>query len=177
VTDAERIERIARLEGAIRRHRDYRGDDRCHLDDFELYAALDDGAEPDLTLPPREEFLASCERYWSQRRTGTCIAGLTIAQLEADVEQLRADRDKWLLTSNCHCLVLADKDAEIARLTVDRAALLSLHVAAWPSGGWAARLRSGRVALGGDWYHFEDRESAVAAVLGAAREAQGKGGG
>jgi hypothetical protein len=146
VTDAERIERIARLEGAIRRHRDYRGDDRCHLDDFELYAALDDGAEPDLTLPPREEFLASCERYWSQRRTGTCIAGLTIAQLEADVERLTAERDT----------------------------LIAHHVRPWPACGWAVRLPDKiGVAAGGelideDLWYFDSRDAAVAAYRRAA---------
>lgn len=34
---------VQRLRAAIRAHRDQRGDDRCHLDDAALYAALPEG--------------------------------------------------------------------------------------------------------------------------------------
>lgn len=40
------LDEIDRLEKAIRKHRDYRGDDRCWLDDRELYAALPEGYTP-----------------------------------------------------------------------------------------------------------------------------------
>lgn len=60
--------RIAQLETAIQKHRDQRGDDRCWLDDLELYAVLGDGAEADLTLPPREEFLGNCARFFECRQ-------------------------------------------------------------------------------------------------------------
>lgn len=39
-------ERVATLEAAIRKHRDQRGDDRCWLDDEELYAILPEGFKP-----------------------------------------------------------------------------------------------------------------------------------
>jgi hypothetical protein len=39
-------ERVSVLEAAIRKHRDQRGDDRCWLDDEELYATLPEGFTP-----------------------------------------------------------------------------------------------------------------------------------
>ena len=41
---------IERLWTAIRKHRDQRGDDRCYLDDRELYAVLPEGYVP----PPHD---------------------------------------------------------------------------------------------------------------------------
>jgi hypothetical protein len=49
------------LQAAIRKHRDERGDDRCWLDDEELYKVLPEGYTP----PPRDTAveLANCERF------------------------------------------------------------------------------------------------------------------
>ncbi len=58
---------IARLKNAIRRHRDNRGDDRCWLDDQELYAALGE-TEAVFILPPRPVFLKNCERFFDMRQ-------------------------------------------------------------------------------------------------------------
>ena len=60
-------ERVVLLEDAIRRHRDQRGDDRCWLDDAELYSVLGEG-QPDTTLPPQEEFLSNCARFFECRQ-------------------------------------------------------------------------------------------------------------
>ena len=38
--------RAAKYANAIRKHRDYRGDDRCYLDDVELYETLPEGYTP-----------------------------------------------------------------------------------------------------------------------------------
>src|SRR4051812_29344135 len=51
-----------KFKGAIANHRDQRGDDRCYLDDAELYAVLGE-AQAVTALPPREEFLANCARF------------------------------------------------------------------------------------------------------------------
>jgi hypothetical protein len=85
--------KIERLRAAIREHRDQEGDDRCWLDDMRLYNALDEGQE-DCTLPPKCEFLKSCERYWEQRQSpGEKAASesseMTIGQLERDNADLR----------------------------------------------------------------------------------------
>lgn len=61
------IDYINQLEAAIRKHRDQRGDDRCWLDDLELYAVLDDGVVPDNSLPCKEKFLNNCSRYYDNR--------------------------------------------------------------------------------------------------------------
>jgi hypothetical protein len=61
MTDRE----VERLRQAIRNHRDQRGDDRCWLDDEELYKALPEGYTP----PPRSETveLDCCRRYIATR--------------------------------------------------------------------------------------------------------------
>lgn len=66
-----RLDRIQmeknKLESAIANHRDQRGDDRCYLDDAELYAVI--GEEQAVTaLPPKEVFLANCARFHASRQ-------------------------------------------------------------------------------------------------------------
>ena len=62
---------VRRLRMAIRHHRDLKGNDRCWMDDLELYAHLPEREEGDLRLPPKEEFLkncaAFCEKFWRLR--------------------------------------------------------------------------------------------------------------
>jgi hypothetical protein len=84
-----------RLKAAIRKHRDQRGDDRCWLDDRELYAAIGEADTADLALPPECEFLESCRRYWRKRQDPGQSVGhdpgrMTMAELEADNVRLRA---------------------------------------------------------------------------------------
>lgn len=61
-------ETIARLTSAIRKHRDEKGDDRCWLDDYQLYSVLPEGGRHDSSLPPEGEFLESCRRFWARRQ-------------------------------------------------------------------------------------------------------------
>lgn len=49
--------RVTDLEDAIRRHRDQQGNDRCWLDDRQLYGALPEGY-----TPPAEDFCVELER-------------------------------------------------------------------------------------------------------------------
>lgn len=60
--------RVEELEDAIRKHRDQKGDDRCWMDDQELYAVLRDGVVADQRLPPEKEMLENCKRYIKLRR-------------------------------------------------------------------------------------------------------------
>jgi hypothetical protein len=98
IENATLAREVERLRSAIREHRDQRDDRRCWLDDLKLYAALDDGPpDPDTTaLPPREDFLESCRRYWEQRQCPAMSGkapmpgGMTIEQLTAEVERLRS---------------------------------------------------------------------------------------
>ena len=61
---------ILRLRMGIRQHRDQRLDDRCWMDDFELYEILPEGLEPsyvDLRLLPKEVMMANCDRFTTCR--------------------------------------------------------------------------------------------------------------
>ena len=68
---------------AIRRHRDYRGDDRCHLDDGELYTMLPEGD----TRPARDTAVTieNCLRYIQCRQQGR-----EYVSPEREIERLRA---------------------------------------------------------------------------------------
>ncbi len=61
-------DRVETLEAAIRKHRDYRGDHRCHLDDGELYAVLPEGD----IRPARETAVTieNCQRFIDCRQQG-----------------------------------------------------------------------------------------------------------
>lgn len=59
-----------RLRAAIVKHRDQRADDRCYLDDDELYEVLGDGIAVDRTMPPKEAHLANCARFYDRRCEG-----------------------------------------------------------------------------------------------------------
>ena len=62
---------IRRLRAGIREHRDCKGHDRCWRDDVEiLYAMLPETTDADLRLPPLEEFIPECIKFWQCRRTG-----------------------------------------------------------------------------------------------------------
>lgn len=77
-----------KLRLAIMLHRDQHGDDRCWLDDLELYKALGDMVVADNTMPIRETFLANCARYYERR----CSAGEwpTYQELETRLASFKA---------------------------------------------------------------------------------------
>ncbi len=56
------------LRGAIARHRDARGNDRCWLDDEELYRYLGDDHQALTVLPPKAVFLENCSRFHENRQ-------------------------------------------------------------------------------------------------------------
>lgn len=90
---------IARLEAAIRKHRDYRGDHRCHLDDAELYTtALPEGD----TRPEKETAVTieNCQRFIDCRQKGREYISpqVRIEELEAALAAREAEID-GLLTS------------------------------------------------------------------------------
>lgn len=80
---------VARLQNAIRRHRDHRGDDRCYQDDAELYTVLPEGD----TRPARETAVTieNCQRYIECRQQGREYVSpqRRIEELEAEVARLR----------------------------------------------------------------------------------------
>lgn len=75
---------------AIRKHRDQRGDDRCFLDDEELYKVLPEG----YTSPERDTTveLELCKKFINSRRnpkTEYISPQRRIEELEAEVERLK----------------------------------------------------------------------------------------
>lgn len=122
---ARLLEDYRELVKAVKTHRDQRGDNRCFLDDLELYKNLPD-TPPDmaemLKLPPKQEFLKSCERYWAQRQPDSSqgipyIQHKTMDQLEHCIHQLR------MLIGDLHLLkddIVASNqvpDVKLANLT------------------------------------------------------------
>lgn len=68
------------------------GDDLCRLTQEEI-KAMSSGA---VKIPPKEEFLASCERFHAQvaKESGVLEGCLTLAQLVAENERLREQIEK-----------------------------------------------------------------------------------
>ncbi len=65
MTEDEQKKEIARLRQAIRLHRNIGNNKRSWQDDQRLYRALNENTDYDTTLPERETFLTSCDRFFS----------------------------------------------------------------------------------------------------------------
>ena len=88
-------DRVASLKSAIRRHRDFRGDDRCWLDDVELYESLGELIPGDgRRLPSPVEMLENCKRFVESRHP-MCVPYLSpqrrIDDLEKQLMEARAE--------------------------------------------------------------------------------------
>ncbi len=99
--------RVRELEEGIRKHRDAKGDDRCWLDDSELYKLLGD-TPADFALPPRDVMLENCRRYIDVRQPadtpissgpqGRWFTGVEVAEFERLKKQTDANtlsEDEW----------------------------------------------------------------------------------
>lgn len=86
----------AKLEIHSLRHRlrSAAGDDLCRLTQEEI----SDLSKGGVKIPPKEEFLASCERFHTQiaGEAGVLHDCMTLAQLLAENERLRADNENML---------------------------------------------------------------------------------
>jgi hypothetical protein len=82
-----------KLATAIRKHRDQRGDDRCWMDDYELYEALPEGINgADLRLNTPDEMLACCRQYIAKRHDPSkeyISPQRRIEELEKELENYR----------------------------------------------------------------------------------------
>lgn len=92
----ERLEeKIAHYEVAIRKHRDMKGDDRCWLDDEELYNTL-----PEKYFPPARDSkveLCNCAKFIESRHNPkVCYVSpdVEIAKLREENENLRAFKER-----------------------------------------------------------------------------------
>ena len=59
---------ISLMRERIRWHRDQKGDDRCWLDDYEVWALLPDSPPEPRTPPTFEEGMRRCREFWTYRR-------------------------------------------------------------------------------------------------------------
>ena len=63
------IAEVLKLRKAIRNHRDQKGDDRCWMDDIELYKTLPEGvADADLSLLSDDQFKRNCDLFVKNRK-------------------------------------------------------------------------------------------------------------
>ncbi len=95
---AELEAEVQRLTDAIKLHHSKKGDDRCWMDDVNLYAVLG-LPSPYTLLPERPQFAVSCtrycERFYDTRQHPTDLAlgaspyKMTIAEMEAEIIRLR----------------------------------------------------------------------------------------
>lgn len=104
--------RVAELEAAIRKHRDFLGDNRCHMDDHELYLVLPEGD----TRPEKDTAVTieNCEKFIACRHD----PGRTYVSPQVRIEELEADNTKlaafkaWVHNRLDELGVPADPDPE-----------------------------------------------------------------
>lgn len=108
--------RIDMLEGAIRKHRDQHGDDRCWMDDEELYRVLPEGYMPPVRDSSVE--LKMCERFIACRHN-PATKYLSPQRRIEELEKLLADNGikegmkeilPGLYEVNMPCLDITPKD-------------------------------------------------------------------
>lgn len=101
-------QRIMDLETAIRRHRDYRGDDRCHLDDGELYSFLPEGD----TRPAKDTAVTieNCYRYITCRQQGR-----EYISPQRRIEELEAENTALRQLNTRHCDRIAAQSALLSK--------------------------------------------------------------
>ncbi len=71
MTAQQHRESIRKLRSAIRNHRDQKGDDRCWVDDYSVWALLKDSPGEPRTPPPFAEAMRCCRSYWTYRKSDT----------------------------------------------------------------------------------------------------------
>lgn len=97
-TPSALYEENLKLKAAVRHHASQLDDDRCWLDDQELYAAAGIDCK-DAALPSKEEFLANCARYHASRQNPehkyTTVDEKIRAAVFADRKRIAAKLDEF----------------------------------------------------------------------------------
>jgi hypothetical protein len=100
------------LAAAIRKHRDQKGDDRCWMDDEELYSVLPEGyTPPERTSEVELEF---CKKFISCRRnpkTTYVSPQRRIEELEAEIHEIKRlmTQESWFPL----LILLVDKNQQM----------------------------------------------------------------
>ncbi|HYD16853.1 MAG TPA: hypothetical protein VEF76_00065 [Patescibacteria group bacterium] len=114
---------IITVRHAIRRHRDAKGDDRCWLDDYFVWALIPGSFAVPTAVPPMEEAMDMCRGFYKRRRADTAdeqspdavtdpqqwdkdLEAMDDAALQAELARIRA-------------AVRTHRDAACAALTLD----------------------------------------------------------
>lgn len=63
------LQAVVEMRDAIRAHRDARGDDRCWLDDYSVWAQLPDTPPEPVAPPAYEDAMKKCRDYFNHRRS------------------------------------------------------------------------------------------------------------
>jgi len=92
--------RITELKNAIIKHRSQKADDRCWMDDQELYKVLNDGDLGDNHVGDPEKMLSNCKRFIQNRCQGGKWTDyqtleLHIEALKTEVLELNGELDRW----------------------------------------------------------------------------------
>ena len=101
---------VLKLRNAIREHRDQKGDDRCWMDDVELYKVLPEGvANVDLSLLSDEQFKRNCDLFIKNRKCPV-PQGAVIGQYVMDRLRERIGQVLIIITSElCSSVVQIGK--------------------------------------------------------------------
>lgn len=62
------IQKIQEIRQAIRQHRDQKGDDRCWLDDYRVWACIEGSPADPEALPSFEDGMEQCRAFFLHRR-------------------------------------------------------------------------------------------------------------
>lgn len=90
------LQEIIEARHAIRQHRDAKGDDRCWLDDYKIWALIPGSFPVPLEVPPMEQAMDMCRAYYKLRRASSADVPAADAVLDPkdwdrDIEVMNDD--------------------------------------------------------------------------------------
>jgi hypothetical protein len=117
------LQSIIEARHAIRQHRDAKGDDRCWLDDYFIWALIPGSFPVPLTPPPMEEAMDMCRGFYKFRRADTADA----MPIDAQPDRLQWDKDLEAMDDKAleaelqriHTAVRAYRDAACRHITIE----------------------------------------------------------
>lgn len=113
--DMETLDKIRSIRSDTRYHRDQKGDDRCWVDDYRIWAHLEDSPAKPTVLPPFEEMMRRCaafHRFRNAKIADSKAEEATETLSEAPrILQAPSDADLDLT-----CMTRSELDAELLRL-------------------------------------------------------------
>lgn len=117
------LQSIIEARHAIREHRDAKGDDRCWVDDYKIWALIPGSFPVPLQPPPFEEAMDMCRGFYKRRRAETAdpMPANAVAdrqQWDKDLEEMD-DAGLEAELQRINAAVRAHRDAACNVLTID----------------------------------------------------------